>query len=200
MASASDGTGEQQLTNNEDKKLRFFDPHISPDGNQIAWTTMFIDDQSKRHWSIWLSVVGNISQVYQSDSVLKIIGWSPSGDGLIFKSVEGGNEFQTLPVDVSILEIGFAGSVPRLLSTIKEVYFHNIQLSPDRKIFAFAARENGNSVIQTLLLTGGTAKTLISSNDARVYFSNLSFASDGKTIYYGKQANWQVISMIDKFK
>ena len=197
---ASDGTGEQQLTNNEDKKLRFFDPHISPDGNQIAWTTMFIDDQSKRHWSIWLSVAGNISQVYQSDSVLKIIGWSPSGDGLIFKSVEGGNEFQTLPVDVSILEIGFAGSVPRLLSTIKEVYFHNIQLSPDRKIFAFAARENGNSVIQTLPLTGGTAKTLISSNDARVYFSNLSFASDGKTIYYGKQANWQVISMIDKFK
>jgi hypothetical protein len=48
--------------------------------------------------------------------------------------------------------------------------------------------------------TGGTAKTLISSNDARVYFSSLSFAPDGKTIYYGKQANWQVISMIDNFK
>ncbi len=197
---ASDGTGEQQLTNNEDKKLRFFDPHISPDGNQIAWTTMFIDDQNKRHWSIWLSVAGSISQVHQSDLVLKIIGWSPSGDGLIFKSVEGGNEFQTLPVDVSILEIGFAGSVPRLLSTIKEAYFYNIQLSPDRKTLALAARENGNSVIQTLPLTGGTAKTLISSNDARVYFSNLSFASDGKTIYYGKQANWQVISMIGNFK
>lgn len=197
---ASDGTGEQQLTNNEDKKLRFFDPHISPDGNQIAWTTMLIDDQNKRHWSIWLSVAGNMNQIYKSDSVLKIIGWSPSGDGLIFKSVEGGNEFQTLPVDVSILEIGFAGSVPRLLSTIKQVYFYNIQFSPDRKTLAFAARQNGNSVIQTLPLTGGTTKTLISSNDARVYFSNLSFASDGKTIYYGKQANWQVISMIDKFK
>ena len=195
-----DGTEEKQVTNNQDKNLRFINPLISPDGNKIAWITLFIDDANKRHWSIWMSVDGKISQIYQSDSVMKLVDWSSSENEVIFKSVESNSELQTLPIDVSILQIAFNGDVPRMLSTIKDGYVYNIQLSPDRKTVAFAARQNGNSVIQTMPLMGGTAKTLVSSNDTRVYFSNLSFAPDGKTIYYGKQANWQVISMIDKFK
>lgn len=195
-----DGTAEKQLTNNEDKNLHFFNPLISPDGKQIAWTTLLIDGQNKKRWSIWMLADNKIRQIYQSDSVLRLLGWSLSGNELIFKSVESDNESQTLPVDVNILQIAFDGGAPRLLSTIKEVYFYNIQLSPDHKMLAFAVRKNGNSVIESMPLTGGTTKTLISSNDARVHFSSLSFAPDGKTIYYGKQANWQVISMIDNFK
>lgn len=194
------GSEEKQLTNNEDKKLYFFNPSISPDGNKVAWTTMFIDGENKRHWSIWLLADDKIKQIHQSDSVLRLVGWSPSGNEMIFKSVESDTEFQILPANVNIFQIALDSDVPHLLSTVKDVYFYNIQLSPDRKMLAFAARQNGNSVIQILPLTNETAKTLIGSNDDRVYFSNLSFASDGKTIFYGKQANWQVISMIDKFK
>jgi hypothetical protein len=43
-------------------------------------------------------------------------------------------------------------------------------------------------------------KTLVGNNESRVYFTDLVFAPDGKTIYYGKQANSQVISMITNFK
>jgi len=197
---AIDGTGEKQLTANQDKNLRFLNPLVSSDSNRIAWTAMATDGQGKRHWSIWLSEDGKVSQIYQSDSVMRLIGWSPSGNELIFKSVESRDDAQTLPVNVNFSQIVVDSNEPRLLSTAKEVYFQNIQLSPDRKTLAFVARQNGNNVIQILPLTGGTAKTLISSNDARVYFSSLSFAFDGKNLYYGKQANWQVISMIDNFK
>ncbi len=197
---AIDGTDEKQLTNNEDKNLRILNPLISPDGSRIAWMTLSTESQGKRRWSIWMSAGGKVGQIYQSDSIMRLVGWSPSGNELIFKSVESGDDVQTLPVDVNLFQIALDGGASRLLSTAKEVYFQNIQLSPDRKTLAFVARQNGNGVIQTLPSTGGTAKTLISSNDARVYFSSLSFAPDGKTIYYGKQANWQVISMIDNFK
>ncbi len=198
---AVDDTGDIQLSNNEDKNLRFLNPLFSPDANRIAWTGFSPDSQGKRRWSVWLWADGKIGQIYQSDAVVQLIGWSPSANELIFKSVETGDDLQTLPVNVNFLQISVDGTAPRLLFTAKEVYFQNIQLSPDRTTLAFVARHNGNNVIQTLSLTGGTtAKTLISSNDARVYFSSLSFAPDGKTLYYGKQANWQVISTIGNFK
>ena len=195
-----DGTGEKNLTNNEDKNLRFFNPFFSSDGNLLTWTSVFIDAQNKRHWSIWLSADGKVTQIYQTDSVLQLIGWSALEDELTFKLVKKGSDIQLLPVDANISQISIRGGEPRLISTLKEVYFQNIKLSPDHKTIAFVRRENDVDSIQTLPSTGGTAKTLISSNDARVYFSNLTFAPDGKTIFYGKQANWQIISMIDNFK
>ncbi len=195
-----DGTGEKQLTDNEDKKLLFFNPLISPDGNKIAWTTMFIDAENKRHWGIEMLAEGKTTRIYQSDSALNLISWNSSGNELIFKSIERNSEIQNLPLDINIFRIASESDAPHLLSTIKDGYFYNIQISPDGKSLAFAARQNGNSVIGLMPLMGGTAKTLVSSNDTRVYFSNLSFAPDGKTIYYGKQANWQVISMISNFK
>ncbi|MEP7039913.1 MAG: DPP IV N-terminal domain-containing protein, partial [Acidobacteriota bacterium] len=197
---AVDGTGEKRLTDNEDKHLRFFSPLFSPDGSHLLWTGLFTDAQNKRHWSIWLSVDGKTTQIYQSDAVLQIIGWSASEDELIVKSVESGKELQLLPVDVNILQMPLKGGEPHLLSTLKEVYFQNIKLSPDHRTIAFVSRQNDGDAIQILPSTGRTAKTLISSKDVRVYFSNLTFAPDGKTIYFGKQANWQIISMIDNFK
>ena len=195
-----DGTGEKRLTNNEDKTLRFFNPLFSPDGNLTAWTGLSVDEQNKRHWSIWLSAQGNTNKIYQADSVLQIIGWEAAGDELLIKSVDGGNEIQLIPTDVNISQISLKSGEAHLISTLKRVYFFNIKMSPDRKTIAFVTRQNEGDVIQTLPSTGGSAKTLISGNDARVYFSNLTFAPDGKTIYFGKQANWQIISMINNFK
>ena len=197
---AVDGTGEKRLTDNKDKNLRFFNPLFSPDGNRLVWMSLFIDAQNIRHWSIWLSADGKVSRIYQSDSVLQPVGWSASDDELILRSVGSGNELQLLPVDVNILRISIKGGGSHLISTLKEVYFQNIKLSPDHRTIAFVGRQDDGDAIQTLPSTGGTAKTLISSKDARVYFSNLTFAPDGKVIYFGKQANWQIISMIDNFK
>jgi len=196
---AADGTGEKQLTNNDDKNLRFLNPLSSYDGERIAWLARSTDNQKKPSWSVWIFENGNARQIYQSNFVMGLVGWSPSGNELIVKSVESSNDIH-LPIEVNLLQLALDGIQPQLISKLKETYFQNIQLSPDRKTLAFVTRQNGESTIQIVPSTGGVAKTVISSNDARVYFSSLVFAPDGKTLYYGKQANWQVISMINNFK
>jgi Tol biopolymer transport system component len=197
----ADGSGETPLTNNEDKNLFFLNPLFSPDGRGIAWLTRLPGKQRKIDWGIRIFEDGAARQIHQSDSVLGLVGWSQSGNELIVKSAEyGNNSAWKLPVEVSLLGLALDGSAPRRITKLKETFFQNIQLSPDRKTLAFVTRQDGNGTIHTISSTGGTAKTLISSNDARVYFSNLAFAPDGKTLYYGKQENWQKISMIDNFK
>ncbi|MBA4184851.1 MAG: PD40 domain-containing protein, partial [Acidobacteria bacterium] len=200
-AEADGSIEETQLTHNEDKNKFFLNPLFSPDGRRIAWLTRLPGKQRKIDWGIWIFEDGAARQIYPSDSVLGLVGWSQSGNELIVKSAEyGDNSALKLPVEVSLLGLALDGSAPRLITKLKETFFQNIQLSPDRKTLAFVTRQDGNGTIHTISSTGGTAKTLISSNDARVYFSNLAFAPDGKTLYYSKQENWQKISMINNFK
>lgn len=196
----TDGAGEKQLTTNEDKSALFFNPLFSPDGSQIAWSAMNIGDPNRRSWSLWILNGGQARQIYQSESALLIVGWSPSGRELMVKSVEKNKEIAVVPVDVNLLQVALDGGPARPIAKLDATYFQNIALSPDRKTFAFVTRKSGSDTIQILPSNGGTPKTLISSNDARVYFSSLAFAPDGKTLYYGKQANWQIISVINNFK
>ncbi|MDQ3711470.1 MAG: protein kinase [Acidobacteriota bacterium] len=196
----TDGAGETQLTSNEDKSLLFFNPLLSPDGRRIAWLTMLPGKQRKIDWGIWIFEDGAAREIFhKSDSVLGLVGWSESGNEIIIKSAEG-RTVASLPVKVSLFGFALDDSAVRRITKLKETFFQNIQLSPDRKTLAFVMRQDGNDTIQTISSTGGTVKTLIGSNDARVYFSNLAFAPDGKTLFYGKQANWQIILMIDNFK
>ena len=194
-----DGAGEIQLTRNSDKKLLFFNPVFSPDGKRIAWSGMTTDTPDKRIWSIWTTSDGAERALFQLNSIVRLLGWSASGEQLIVRSV--GNKNDTgLPEDVSVFAIDLEGSGTRPLSTLKSSYFQNIALSPDRRSLAFVSRLSSGDSIQILGIANPSPKTLVSGNDSRVYFSNLLFAPDGKTLYYGKQSNSQVISMIDNFR
>ena len=195
----TDGASEKQLTNNEDKSLLFFNPLFAPDGNRIAWLAMSVSDPKKPSWSIWFEADGKARQIYQSATVLSPIGWSASGRELLVKSAETTSPF---PVEVGVLQIAPETGEMREIARLKTTYFQNVALSPDRRSLAFVTRTDGSDTIQILPSAGGaaTAKTLVSSNDTRVYLSNLAFAPDAKALYYGKQANWQIISMINNFK
>jgi serine/threonine protein kinase len=198
---ATDGTGEKQLTGNEDKNLFFLNPLFSPDGSRIVWSAMTVGNPNQRVWSLWILSDGQTRQIYQSEAALRLVGWSPSGNELIVKSVEKSKDLAVVPVEVNLLQIALDGGAARPVAKLDSTYFQNIALSPDRKTLAFVTRQGGSDTIKTVPSTGGAAtKMLISSNDARVYFSSLVFAPDGKTLYYGKQANWQIISMINNFK
>jgi eukaryotic-like serine/threonine-protein kinase len=198
---AADGTGEAMLTNNEEKGRLFFNPLFSPDGARIVWLAMSPGGQKKIAWGVWISDGGASRQIYQSDSILGLVGWSPSGDELIVKSAENASiAALALPVEVSLFGLDLNSGAARPITKLKETFFQNIQLSPDRETLAFVTQQGGSGVIQTISRTGRAAKTLVGSSDARIYFSSLAFAPDGKTLYYGKQANWQIISMIDNFK
>ena len=200
---AADGSGATQLSNNTATNVQFFNPTWSPDGLRVAWLALSWtpSGQKKPNWSIWFDGGGGSGQqIFESESVLGVVGWSQSGQELILKSVAGKSGPPSLPVDVSLFAIAIAGGTPRPLAQLKATYFQNIQLAPAGNQIAFVTRQNGADSLQVIPSTGGSAKTVIISNDSRVYFSGLAWAHDGKAIYYGKQASWSVLSMIDNFK
>jgi Tol biopolymer transport system component len=198
----ADGSAGTQLSNNTTANVLFFNPTWSPDGQRVAWLALSqtTAGQKKQSWSIWLYAGGISQQIFESGLALGLVGWSQSGNELIVKSVAGKSVPPSVPVDVSLFAIAVAGGTPRPLAQLKATYFPNVQLAPSGNQIAFATRPEGADSLQVIPAAGGLATTIITSNDSRVYFSSLVWSPDGKTIYYGKQASWTVLSMIDNFK
>jgi len=197
---AADGSGEKPITTNEERKLIFFNPIFSPDGTRIAWTAMTTGTPDQRSWAVWLHAEGAARSLYQRDSILRLVGWSASGQQLILKSASGKSD-TGLPDDFEVFELDARDGAYRPLAALKAAFFQNVALSPDAALLAFVSRTSTGDAIQTLTLSRpGTPKTVAASNDDRVYFSNLTFAPDGKTLFFGKQSNSQVISIVENFK
>jgi Tol biopolymer transport system component len=197
---AADGSGEKQLTNNQDAQVLYFNPLFSPDGKSIVWLAMNFSNPKERSWSIWMLTNGKADEIYKSDAALRLLGWTQTGRELIVKSVESKQEISTSPVDIKLLKVSIASGEPQSLMTLKSAYFNNIRLSPDHRSIAFVSRPATNDAIQTIGLADKAPRTVIESNDPRVYFSSLAFSADGKNVYFGKQANWRVITMVNNFK
>jgi Serine/threonine protein kinase len=106
---SADGSGEKQLTNNQDPRMLYFNPLFSPDGKRVVWLAMNVSKPNERTWSIWMLTNGNANEIYKSDAALRLMGWTPTGNELIVKSVESKQEISPLPLDVRILKIPVAG-------------------------------------------------------------------------------------------
>ncbi len=194
-----DGSAPVQLSDNTDANIHFFNPTWSPDGRQVAWLALSTA-QKKASWSVWLIAEGQQKQILQSDSMLGLVGWSPSGQQLIVKSVPGKSGLSAGPVDVSLAAMSVRDGRQRSLAQLPATYFQNIKLAPVSDQIAFVTRQDGADSLQVIAATGGATKTILTSSDPRVYFSAIAWSPDGKTIYYGKQSSWTVFSIIDNFK
>jgi Tol biopolymer transport system component len=193
-----DGSAATQLSDNANASVRLFNPTWSPDGQRVAWLAR--SRQKQVSWSIWVINEGQQKQMFQSESILGLVGWSPSGQELIVKSVPGEAGPSNVPVDVSLYAISIRDGKQRSLAQLPATYFQNIKLAPAGNQIAFVTQQEGADSLQVIAATGGVPKTILTSSDPRVYFSSIAWSPDGKTIYYGKQSSWTVFSMIDNFK
>jgi Tol biopolymer transport system component len=199
---ALDGSRPTRLSDNANANLHFFNPLLSPDGSRVVWVAMLPPQpgEKKGTWSIWLAKDGKGQELFHSDDILGLVGWSPSGEDLIIKSISGVNAATNFPADVSLSTLFLNNGSAKQLAQLKAAYFQNIQLAPARHLIAFVTRELGADRLETLPATGGVARIILTSNDQRVYLAGLAWSPDGKTIYYGKQSSSTVLSMIDNFK
>jgi serine/threonine protein kinase/Tol biopolymer transport system component len=194
-----DGSAPTQLSDNTDANVRLFNPTWSPDGQRVAWLARSTD-QKQVSWSVWLLAEGQKKKIFQSDSMLGLVGWSQSSQELIVKSVPSKAGLAVGPVDVGVSALSVRDGKQRSLAELPATYFQNIKLAPAGNQIAFVTRQDGADSLQAIATTGGATKTILTSSDPRVYFSAIAWSPDGKTIYYGKQSSWTVFSMIENFK
>jgi len=199
---SADGSQKKQLSDNSNEHLLFFNPTVSTDGKTIAWVALSPAEPAKKEttWSVWLARDGKGADVFQSASVVGIVGWSDAQNELIFKTIKGVASAPSLPAEVSLFALNAETRQQRPISDLKAVYFQDIYLAPSRNLIAFVTRETGADSLRVLPTRGGAVRAVLTTNDPRVYVSTLNWAPGGKAIYYGKQSSWTTLSMLDNFR
>jgi TolB protein len=196
---AVDGSAATQLSDNTNAGRLFFNPAWSSDGRSLAWLGINPGSGDKKFTATVLALVdGKTREIYQTESIVGLVGWSKSGDELIVKSIP--TAALNVPTDVNLFLISPRGGKEVPLATLKAAYFLNIQLSPTRDQIAFVTRQEGTDSLRLLPTNGSTTRTVVTSNDSRVYFSGLEWSPDGNSIFYGKQGHWSTLTMLDNFK
>jgi serine/threonine protein kinase len=199
---SADGSRKQIQSDNSNDRLLFFNPTVSTDRKVIAWVGLSPPDAAKKEptWSIWVARDGKATQEFETDSVLGIVGWSDTQNELILKTIKGVASAPSLPVGVSLLVLNADTKQQRALSDLKATYFQNIYIAPSRNLIGFVTREGGSDSLRMIPTKGGAVRTVLTTNDTRVYLSTLNWAPGAKTIYYGKQSSWTTLSMLDNFR
>jgi Tol biopolymer transport system component/DNA-binding winged helix-turn-helix (wHTH) protein len=201
MASV-DGSGEMKLSNNTDAKLYLTNPSWSPDGKRLAYVSDdYLNPQSgKRTFKVWIASLenpANPEMIFQTDSYVKLVGWSADDEliaGLVDKkeiSISG-----TIAIDLYQLN----QKANQKLTTLKQAYFLNLHLSPDKKTLAFVAVQDKKANIYAYALKGGETKQISRNTDATIFFTSLAWTSDGAFICYGKQERLNSFTLIDGLK
>jgi TolB protein len=196
-----DASAAKQLTDNSTKGLRFFDPMFSPKDESVAWVTMTPPQGGKKlTWSVWSAKDGKSQMIFESESILDLVGWSQTGSEVLVKTSPGRAIAPNLPVDIQLMSIPTQGGTGRQIAQLKDTYFQNIQPAKGRDEIAFVTRQSGTDSLHVLSASGGSSKAIITNNDAQSYFSALVWSADRRTIYYGKQVSWTVLSVLENFK
>jgi hypothetical protein len=187
------------LTENSDKNLLISNPAADDQNSEIAFVTMNMTKPAQFRWGIMKSASGNAEQLYESDSSLSLVGRTANG-GLLIKMTEGVRIPGLRPTEVTLLEYDSAGRSVRKLGKLDSAYFQNITLSPDGRSLAYAAHAGTGDSIEFLQSLDRPPRRLVAGNDPRVFYSSIAFSHNGDRLFYGKQARWQVISMVTNFK
>lgn len=197
---SADGSNEQKLSANQDRNQSLFCPIWASDGKRIAFSSYMVSEDGKgtRTYFIWFYDIEKNEQVklLETEEAIKLLGWSENEDELIFAVKKESKEFTLTPPEIPVHAVSLTTGEKRDLVVLKDTYFYNIQLSHDRKSIAFASRSSDNDDVWISPVKGGEPRRLTENKDARLYFSSLAWSPDGKSIFFGKQTRFTLLSML----
>ena len=174
-----------------DPDTAFYCPLWSPDGQRIAYLSK-TETETQTVWRISTFEAGqnHPSVRYQSDSVLRLLGWSADGTALVVATVVGKASFASAPGRVRLFTLLAGSGSVREIAAAEAAYLYNSLLSADKRFIAIASRQDGKDNIWIYPISSGAPKRITSNTDSRLFSSSLTWSSDGKTIIYAKQSRW----------
>jgi serine/threonine protein kinase/Tol biopolymer transport system component len=198
---AADGSHNTRISANVNKDWRINCPLWSPSENQIA----FVLDSGKslplgkQFWELWVWEGGQAKRFFHTETVLRLLGWA-SDDELV-AGLAGNDDFNRVtPKEVQLISISTKAPRTRLLNKLPRARQFSVRLSPDKRNVSFVAKPGGKENIFLLSLTGGQSRQITKNDDEKVHYSSPVWAFDGKTIYFGKQTRWSLLTLIDNLK
>jgi Tol biopolymer transport system component len=195
----ADGAQTTAVTANRDPGLRFDCPVWSPDGQRLAFVSgpslRAVPGQQKR--SLWVKQQEQLTEVFQTEDLLRFLGWL-ANDQLALALADSSAGSHSQPTTVRLLSLSLKGGAQRELALLTETYLSNAHLSPSGRNVAFVRAQNGRDDIWLLALAAGPPRRLTNNSDPSFVFASLAWAPDGKTIYYDKQARWNLLTLIDR--
>lgn len=196
---SADGSEQRKLTANTDADLYLNCPIWSSDARRLAFSsqTRKRDADGKIKYSVWLYEIGINAQqkLLEIGETVRLLGWSKNEGELIYAVKKNEQTFTFTPPETLIQAISIKTGERRSLMTLKNAYFNNIYLSPDRTMIAFTSRLGGQDDIWISRLEGAPRK-LTGNNDPRLFYSSLAWSPDGKLIYFGKQIRFTMLSIL----
>lgn len=200
IVSADGSSNQQKLTANEDANQRLYCPIWKSDAKRIAFAsqTKKRDSEGNTKYSIWFYDTETNAQqkLLETSETVRLLGWNKKEDELVFAVKRNDPSFTLTPPETFVHAVSVKTGEQRRLTILKDAYFNNIYLSPDRTAIAFTSRFGGQDDVWISSLEGAAPRKLTGNNDSRLYFSSLAWSPNGKSIYFGKQTRFTLLSML----
>ena len=199
----ADGSINIQLTNNTDSNLFIGCPLWSSDGKRITYSSkpnkLSADGKNFYITSVIDIETKNTKAIVQSETFQRLLGWSQSDKEIILAAINS-RSGKGSPTEVNIIQVNVETGKQHQIIKLESAYLYNIYLSADKKMIAYTSNKDSKDNIWVMRLNGGEARKITSNNDARLYFSTLSWSPDNRAVYYGKQTRYSLLSMVTNFK
>ena len=194
VVNVSDGA-EVLLTASPDGSF-FYCPIFSPDGRQLAFSFRRKEKDSEGRlvrglMSIDLAT-NEVKLIVETTKIIRLVGWGADSTALI--AAEASQDNVGLPAETSLIRFALAGGAETRIANLKNAYFYNIFLSEDKKQIAFAARDQNMDNLWIVPIIGGTSRRITNNTDSGRYYSRLAWLRDGRSIVFGEQTRYSLLS------
>ncbi|NOT59874.1 MAG: protein kinase [Acidobacteria bacterium] len=199
------GTGDRLIPSIMDEADWQLDcPLWSSDGRYIAWGAKTLNRSAEGKYGFGIGVTdlesGRSTLVYRADVRLRLLGWSPHDESLVFAAYVKGLNY-TQPDLVAVSQVFRKTKGLTRIAEIPLAYYLNLHLSPDHLTLAYVVRRDEKDNLWVLPIEGSKqVKQLTHNNHPRTYFSSLGWAKNSQAIYFGLQTRFSSLSMLTNFK